>query len=295
MMVDYHIGTLDEASLSILKLGEPEPVDAAPRETFLQPKVWTNAILSAKTKVSADTKIFTFNLEHANQLIGLPVGQHLMMRLRDPVTREAIIRAYTPISGGNADRGKLHILIKIYYDTPEHKGGRMTQALDAIPVGHFVDMKGPVGKFEYLGRGVCTISGHRRKVTRFIMVCAGSGITPIFQVIRTVMADRDDTTFCLVLDGNRAEEDILCKEDLDSMTAGNNHKCRLLYTLTRPSDSWTGLRGRMDKEFLEREVGPCNNINGGDLVLICGPEALEKSIHTALTGMGWKDDDLLFF
>ncbi|EMR61814.1 putative nitrate reductase protein [Eutypa lata UCREL1] len=261
MMADYHIGTLDEASLTILKLGEPEPVDAAPRETFLQAKVWTKAILSAKTRVSVDTKIFTFDLEHADQLIGLPVGQHLMMRLRDPVTREAIIRAYTPISDGGVDRGKLNVLIKVYYDTPERQGGRMTQALDSIPVGHFVDMKGPIGKFEYLGRGLCAISGHRRKVTRFIMVCAGSGITPIFQVLRAVMADRSDTTFCLVLDGNRAEEDILCKDDLDKMT----------------------------------EVGPCKTVNGEDLVLICGPEALQASIHTAFTDMGWKDDDLLFF
>lgn len=295
MMADYHIGTLDEASLTILKLGEPEPVDAAPRETFLQAKVWTKAILSAKTRVSVDTKIFTFDLEHADQLIGLPVGQHLMMRLRDPVTREAIIRAYTPISDGGVDRGKLNVLIKVYYDTPERQGGRMTQALDSIPVGHFVDMKGPIGKFEYLGRGLCAISGHRRKVTRFIMVCAGSGITPIFQVLRAVMADRSDTTFCLVLDGNRAEEDILCKDDLDKMTVGNDHRCRLMYTLTRPSESWTGRRGRMDKVFFEQEVGPCKTVNGEDLVLICGPEALQASIHTAFTDMGWKDDDLLFF
>ncbi|RYP92110.1 hypothetical protein DL770_001771 [Monosporascus sp. CRB-9-2] len=294
MMVDYHIGSLDEASLAVLKDGEPEAVDSAPRETFLQAKVWTKGILSAKTKISTDTKIFTFDLEHADQVVGLPIGQHLMMRLRDPVTREAIIRSYTPISEGT-EKGKLNVLIKVYYDSPERKGGKMTQALDAIPIGHFVDFKGPVGKFEYLGRGLCAILGQQRKVKRFIMICAGSGITPIFQVLRSVMADREDSTFCLVLDGNREEEDILCKEDLDRMAAGNDHKCRLVYTLSRPSDSWTGLRGRMTKDLFEREVGPCKNVNGEDLVLVCGPEALEKSVHSIFTGMGWKDDDILFF
>jgi nitrate reductase (NAD(P)H) len=31
------------------------------------------------------------------------------------------------------------------------------------------------------------------------------------------------------------------------------------------------------------------------LVLICGPEALEKSTHKALNEMGWTDEDLMFF
>ncbi|KAI1779704.1 hypothetical protein F4818DRAFT_437009 [Hypoxylon cercidicola] len=295
MLVDYHIGTLDEASRAILANGEAEaPQNSEPRLTFLQSKVWTKAILSAKKKISSDTKVFTFELEHAEQTSGLPIGQHLMMRLRDPVTREAIIRAYTPLSE-TTEKGKLHVLIKIYYDTLERKGGKMTQALDAIPIGHFVDFKGPVGKFEYLGRGLCAISGQQRKVKRFIMICGGSGITPIFQVLRAVLTDGEDLTSCLVIDGNRVEEDILCKGDLDNMVAENAHKCRLLYTLSQPSPSWNGLRGRINKELLEEEIGPCKTVNGEDLVLICGPEPLEKSVHSILKALSWKDEDVLFF
>ncbi|KAI2467123.1 hypothetical protein F4781DRAFT_423518 [Annulohypoxylon bovei var. microspora] len=295
MLIDYHIGSLDEASRTALVNGEAEDTKTStPRETFLQSKMWTKAILSAKKKISDDTKIFTFDLEHPKQTSGLPIGQHLMVRLRDPVTREATIRSYTPLSEVT-DEGKLDILVKIYYDTPERKGGKMTQALDAIPVGHFVDFKGPVGKFEYLGQGLCSISGQLRKVERFVMICGGSGITPIFQVLRAVLTDNQDPTSCLVIDGNRVEQDILCKEDLDRMATGNVHKCRLLYTLSQPEPSWTGLRGRVNKELLEKEIGPRKDINGKDLVLICGPEPLEKSVHSILKALGWKSDDLLFF
>lgn len=294
-MPEYHIGTLDKASQVILAKSEAiVEENAAPRDVFLQNKVWTKAILTAKKKVSADTKIFTFDLEHASQIVGLPIGQHLMIRLRDPVTREAIIRAYTPISEAS-EQGKLHVLIKVYYDTPERKGGKMTQALDSIPVGHFVDFKGPTGKFEYLGRGMCSISGVQRKVKRFIMICAGSGITPIFQVLRAVLKDREDPTYCVVLNGNRTQEDILCREELDAMAIGNEQKCRLVYTLSTPAPGWAGPKGRMDQKLFESEVGPCSSIDGQDLVLICGPQALEKSVHSIFTGMGWKDEDLLFF
>ncbi|KAJ2989977.1 hypothetical protein NUW58_g3186 [Xylaria curta] len=295
MLVDYHIGTLDATSQSRLSDGETAaPEDAPPRDVFLQHKVWTKAILSAKTSVSPDAKIFTFTLEHAEQAVGLPIGQHLMMRLRDPVTREAILRAYTPIST-NGTKGKLDVLVKVYRDTPTQKGGRMTQALDSLPLGHFVDFKGPHGKFEYLGRGLCTVSGRERRVRRFVMVCGGSGITPIFAVLRAVLADREDPTSCVVLDGNRTEEDILCKAELDAMLVGNEHRYRLNYILSRPSSAWAGARGRIDKELIAREVGSCDGADGADVVLVCGPKPLEESVLSIFTEAGWKKDDMVFF
>ena len=171
----------------------------------------------------------------------------------------------------------------------------MTKALDAIPCGHFVDFKGPIGKFEYLGKGKCEIGGKPRFVKRFIMISGGSGITPIFQVLRAVLKDSEDETRCLVLDGNRLEEDILCREDIDGLVKGNEERCRLLYSLTQPTDGWKGLKGRVGKELLEKEVGSRKVENGEELVLICGPESLEKSVHGYLNDMGWKDEDLLFF
>jgi len=298
MMQDYHIGSLDKASQIALRDKDAGSAESSERrQIFLQPKSWTKAILAEKKIISSDTRTFRFTLEHEEQEIGLPVGQHLMMRLRDPVTREAIIRSYTPISEGT-DRGKLDVLIKIYFDTAERKGGKMTKALDSVPVGHFVDFKGPIGKFEYLGMGNCRIQNKARHVTRFIMICGGSGVTPIFQVLRAVLQNDQDPTTCLVLDGNRLEEDILCREDMDALVKGREIKCRLLHTLTKPSDTWSGLNGRVGKELLEKEVGRYGQSGldpGEELVLICGPEALEGSVHSLLNVLGWKDEDLLFF
>lgn len=294
MMQQYHIGSLDKASRAILSNPTEEAPSSTQREVFLHPKTWTKALLSSKKSISADTRIFYFTLEHPDQTIGLPVGQHLMMRLRDPVTREAIIRSYTPISKGT-DKGVLQVLVKVYLDTAERAGGKMTKALDGIPVGHYVDFKGPIGKFEYLRKGQCTVGGKSRFVKRFVMICAGSGITPIFQVLRAVLSDPEDGTKCLVLDGNRLEADILCKEEMDDLVKGQEERCRLLYALTKPEETWRGLSGRIGKDLLEKEVGTCKSTNGEELVLICGPGELEKSVHKHLGDMGWKDEDLLFF
>jgi nitrate reductase (NAD(P)H) len=78
---------------------------------------------------------------------------------------------------------------------------------------------------------------------------------------------------------------------LDALSNGNDHKCKVLHTLTKANDDWKGLRGRITGKLVEEHC-----IKSKDtLVLICGPEALEKSMHTALLEQGWEDDQLLFF
>lgn len=290
MMQDYHIGSLDEAARRILAEGEPKNESDEPREVFLDAKVWSKAELSEKISVSWDSRIFRFKLEHPEQRLGLPTGQHLMMRIRDPITQEAIIRSYTPISENN-QKGTLDVLVKVYFDTKERKGGKMTKAMDALPIGSTIDFKGPIGKFEYLGKGECTVNGNKRNIKNFFMICGGSGVTPIYQVFRGIMQDKEDITHCVVLNGNRLVEDILCREDLDKFALDNASRCKLLYTLTQAPEDWSGLRGRIAAPLLAEHASRRDD----SMVLICGPEALEKSCHKILKDLGWEDKDILFF
>ncbi|RMZ80000.1 hypothetical protein DV738_g2936, partial [Chaetothyriales sp. CBS 135597] len=290
MMPEYHIGTLDEnAKTALTQATLDEPAQSS-HDIFLQPKAWRTAILQARKVVSWDTRIYTYKLGHDQQRLGLPIGQHLMVRLKDPATREAIIRSYTPISEIN-DRGIVDILVKVYFKTSTSPGGKMSQAMDSLPIGHPIEMKGPIGKFEYLGRGRCLVSGTERHVAGFLMICGGSGITPIYQVFRAVMRDTEDTTRCIVFDGNRLVEDILCKEELDSLVKVNSDKGKVFYTLTQAPDNWTGLRGHINGELVEAHCPRDKDY----LALICGPETMEKSMHKALLEAGWVDDQIMFF
>lgn len=289
MMPDYHTGTMDKASLKALK-NDSAPESDEPRATFLQSKSWSKMTLVKRKDVSWDTRIFTFQLQHDKQTLGLPIGQHLMIKVADPISKEAIIRSYTPISDTNQE-GTMDLLVKIYFDTPTVKGGKMTMALEKLALGSEIDCKGPTGRFEYLGNGKIMVSGKERHVSSFKMICGGTGITPIFQVLRAVIQDKQDPTSCVVLDGNRQEEDILCRDELDAYEALDSKKCKVVHTLTKAPDSWTGRRGRISEDLLKQYAIP----DGKSMVLICGPEAMEKSARKILLEQGWAESDLHFF
>lgn len=293
MMPDYHIGTLSTSALAVLQDGslEEQNNSTEPRKTFLQSRYWSKTTLVRKKIVSSDSRIFTFELEHPKQTLGLPVGRHLMIRVPDPTKKnESIIRSYTPISGITQE-GTMDILVKVYFDTATQPGGKMTIALDRLPLGSTIDCKGPTGRFEYLGNGNILISDKERHVKSIRMICGGSGVTPIFQVLRAVMQDPDDPTTCVVLNGNRREEDILCRAELDALVALNNEKCTMIHTLTKAPETWTGHRGRISETLLKEYV----MLNNDCIVLVCGPESMERDVRKILLGLGWEESNLHFF
>jgi len=222
MLVDYHLGRVKANVLPVPK-GVATTDRTQPRPIFLNPKIWQKSRLIRKHKVNHDTRLLEFHLEHPEQFLGLPIGQHLFLRVKDAKS-EYVVRAYTPISHP-ADRGVLGLLVKMYLSTKDFPtGGKMTSVLEELQEGQEVTIKGPLGGFEYLGKGRARYRGVERKVDRFAMVCAGSGITPIYQVLRAVVEDEVDTTECVVVNGNRLQDDILCRKDLDKWSLRKNVK-----------------------------------------------------------------------
>lgn len=280
-MKDYHVGTLSGS------LGESK------KHLTPIPKVqWSKATLDKKTELSHDTYLFHFTIPHGTK--SLDIGQHVMLRLPEsPENPKAtVVRAYTPVSEPT-DEDKLDLLVKLYRSTPTVEGGKMSMAFDRLSPGSIVDFKNsPSNRFKYLGRGEVMLNGVQRSVQSLYMVCGGSGITPMFQVLRAIMKDESDTTKCIVLDGNRLEEDIMCRAELESFTANDKmNKCKIIHTLTQPSDTWSGYKGRISGELIDRYVVR----EQGSLVLLCGPMNLEQAVRALLIERGWDEGDLFHF
>jgi nitrate reductase (NAD(P)H) len=154
----------------------------------------------------------------------------------------------------------------------------MTLGFSELNVGDIVELKGPIGHFIWKGQGTVLLDGTEKRVRELGMVCAGSGITPILQVVQGIFGDlSDQTTKVSIIYVNRLVEDILCREELDLLAAQNPARFQIHYSLTGnliPRD-WPYSTGRINEEMLKIHLpGP-----GEDkIACICGPPLMEQKI-----------------
>jgi NAD(P)H-flavin reductase len=79
------------------------------------------------------------------------------------------------------------------------QGGRMSQYLEKMALGDTIDVKGPLGHFIYEGRGYYRSHGTPGFTARMSMIAGGTGITPMFQVIK--VRSSIWSTFCVSAHG----------------------------------------------------------------------------------------------
>ncbi|KAK0565886.1 hypothetical protein OC844_000994 [Tilletia horrida] len=307
-LAKFHIGKLEEGG-AIDTAAEEAAANDPDAPSFLHPKYWKKSLLVSKTIISHDSRILRFKLSRDDQEVGLPVGQHVYLRLsgHDAETGETEIvqRAYTPFSGPEL-RGYLDILIKVYFPSDGvPKGGRMTMLLDAMKPGEdSIEMKGPLGHFTFLGASQIRWKNTTRTVRKLACICGGSGLTPIWSTLSAlVRCERSRETEVHIINVNRTEEDILAREHLEEVVKQAGGRVKLFYTLTGKDlpESWMHGRGRISLDHLREHLPPPppKPASEGELedtlCLICGPPAMEKAVTEQLVQVGWDVDRTLVF
>lgn len=239
-----------------------------PRAVFLTgSKDYLPIKLVRKVEVSHDTRIFRFALEHPDQILGLPIGQH--MSLRATVGNEVVTRSYTPISS-DEDRGFVEFVIKVYFGNVHPKfpeGGKMSQHMERLRIGDTIDVRGPTGRFEYTGSGVFKVGGQARKVSKIGLIAGGTGLTPCLQIVRRVLRDPNDKTELWLLFANQTVRDILLRDELEA--CAKDKRFHLWYTLDTPPESgWPYSSGFVNFDMI-RDHMPAASADA--VVLMCGP------------------------
>ena len=125
---------------------------------------------------------------------------------------------------------------------------------------------------------------HKNLVKELGMIAGGTGITPMFQIIRRICEDpRDDTKTTLIY-ANKTEGDILLRKELDAF-ASKYDQFKVHYVLSSPSDGWEGEKGRVNKEMIEKFLPAPAGMNSK--VLVCGPDPMMESMVSMLQERGY--------
>lgn len=248
-----------------LHSASPEGASFHPRGV-LHPSQYQKFKLRRKEELSDGIYRFVFDLPTKYSILGLPIGQHVA--IKGTIDEHTVVRSYTPISN-NRDLGRLELLIRVY---PK---GQMGNYLKNLEIGDFAEIRGPKGAMKY-----------RRGMSKHIgMVGGGTGITPLFQLIRSICEDKnDDTTISLVY-GNRSESDIMLREKLDYYAKVAGDKFKLHYVLDQPGPGWKGGKGHVTKETLEERMPkPADDTK----VLLCGPPGMVNAMKKSLVELGFQ-------
>ncbi|KAJ9531496.1 hypothetical protein QJQ45_015040 [Haematococcus lacustris] len=286
--VESHaLADLDESVASIVALTQPAPIT-------LNPRAKVPLKLVERVETSYNTRLLRFALPSPEHRLGLPCGRHLFVY--GHTQGETVVRAYTPISSDD-DLGRLDLLIKVY-GANQHPayplGGKMSQHLDSLKIGDEIQVKGPIGHFVYEGRGAYLQHGkHRGTAKHFSMLAGGTGITPMYQVIKAVLKDMEDTTQMSLLYANLGESDILLRTELDALAAAHPDRFKVWYILSNPPAGWAYTSGHISEALMRSKLAP----GGPDsLGLMCGPPGLLDNVCVpGLTAMGYPKDRQVAF
>ncbi|KAH8695416.1 putative cytochrome b5 reductase [Talaromyces proteolyticus] len=234
---------------------------------FLHPKEYKNLPLVHKDLLAPNVYRFVFLLPNPTDVIGLPIGQHVAIKAT--INGQPVSRSYTPTSN-NLDLGRLELVIKCYPD------GLLTgQYLANLNVGDKVQFRGPKGAMKYK-QGLCKQIG---------MIAGGTGITPMYQLIRAICEDDTDTTEISLIYANRNEEDILLRKELEAFAANYPKNFKVFYMLDNPPQKWAYGKGYVTSTVMADKLPrPTPDTR----IMLCGPPGMINAAKKGLVSLGFQ-------
>ncbi len=185
-------------------------------------------------------------------------GQYILVSLT--VEGKVVTKAFS-LSSSPTEKGHIEFTKKL-------TGHPFSNVLDNMNIGDSAVISGPFGNM--------TFEGEYAKVA---LLSGGIGITPMISICRYCTDMHLDADIMLIY-SNKTENDLAFREELDEMMH-NNSNLKIVYTLTRASESWTGCRERICENMVAREIPDYRERH----FLICGPPEMVRSMEEMLTAM----------
>ena len=174
---------------------------------------------------------------------------------------------------------ELRIAVKKVYD-----GSFSTFANQKLKQGDVLEVLPPTGTF------FTEVNISNKK--KYVFFAAGSGITPVISIIKTILLIEPDSTVTLIY-GNRNVSSIIFKEDLEALKDKHLQRFSVYHILSRERTEADINYGRIDAEKC-RQLSKLINLPSVDEFFICGPEKMIFTIKEFLETHGINEKKIHF-
>lgn len=186
-------------------------------------------------------------------------GQNITVKAM--VMGEEIRRSYSICS--SPLENELRIAVK------KISNGKFSCFAGSLKKGDDLEVLAPTGKF------YTSLDPGNKK--NYIAFAAGSGITPVISIIKTVLATEQQSHFTLVY-GNKNRSSIIFKEELEAIKNKYMTRFAIHYVLSREQTDAEVNHGRITIEKCDMLAEKLIDIKNQDEFFICGPEQMIFSV-----------------
>lgn len=195
-------------------------------------------------------------------------GQYLT--LETLIDGEKVRRSYS-ICSSPLD-GELRVAIK-----KVENGKFSSWANTELKVGTTLSVMTPEGNFYPHKDG--------KKKHRYVAFAAGSGITPVFSIVKSVLEMEEESNFTLFY-GNRSSKTIIFKDKIEGLKNRYMNRLELHHVLSREDQGSDILKGHIDEAKCIAFGQRFYDIGEIDGFFICGPEAMINCVSKSLEKQG---------
>ena len=226
--------------------------------------------IKSVTRETADCVSLAFEVPPAlRDTFRFTAGQYLTLRLHH--AGEEVRRSYSLCSSPLDDEWRVAI--------KRVPGGRFsTLAVDEhLRPGDQLDVLPPQGRF--------SPALDPARARRYGLFAAGSGITPLLSIAKTILLTEPGSQVYLVY-GNRGRNSIIFKEAIEGLKNKFVQRLSVFHVLSREQGDTDLFFGRLDQAKtaeLLRAALPATRL---DECYICGPEEMLHGVRAALTAAG---------
>ena len=152
---------------------------------------------------------------------------------------------------------------------------------DVIKVGDQIEVMSPQGNF--------SLETSLEQKT-YVAFAAGSGITPIWSMIKSVLDNEPGSKFVLFY-GNKTSDSTIFKNEIDSLTG---ERLSVYHILSREETSDSIRNGRIDKNKATELLKSDLDLLKAKAFFICGPEEMIFNVKDVLQTLGVSEDKIKF-
>lgn len=226
---------------------------------------------------TADAVVVSFDLpDSLIEPFRFTQGQHLTLRREFDGIEER--RNYSICSSVND--AVLRIAIK------KITNGKFSSfANDQLAPGDYIDVMPPSGRFN------TPLDPEQR--CHYLAFAAGSGITPVFSIIKTTLELEPYSRFTLVY-ANRYTNSIILLESLEDLKDRYRERFNLINILSRERQDIELFNGRIDAEKIEQLTKTLIALETVDQCFLCGPQPMVDTISSTLQQRGFDSSRIHF-